>query len=76
MTGPLLLGVDVAASFRFLEALGSERGAPSTGEVGGSSIISSDWIWEGSVRCDGGSQGTRLAICMRFERKAVKCVVC
>ena len=39
MTGPLLLGVDVAAHFRFLEAWESEDAAISTGVITWSSII-------------------------------------
>ena len=40
MTGPLLLGVDVAAILRFLEVWASERAAISTGAITWSSIIS------------------------------------
>ena len=53
MTGPLLLGVDVAAIFRFFETTGSKPAALSTSEIARSSIISSESIYEGALRCDG-----------------------
>ena len=40
MTGPLLLGVDMAAILRFLEVWESEHAALSTGAITWSSIIS------------------------------------
>ena len=40
MTGPLLLGVDVAVILRFLEACEPEHATLSTGAISWSSIIS------------------------------------
>lgn len=42
MTGPLLLGVDVVAIFRFFEAFEAEQAALPTGTIAWSSIIFSE----------------------------------
>ena len=66
----------MAAIFRFFEAVGSEHAAVSTGEIVWSSIIVSEWIYAGTMRCDGNSQGIRLPIRRRSGWSiGGKCVV-